>query len=212
MEFGKHEQSGDDSRCKLEAFDAQMSTRQPHLLVGLAAEVLERRQLRLDFDHERGAASREGREDVDRASFAEHGVADFNLCLPAVRSNHVDDRGNEGGMCRVEQAIQLPSAPADRAFEPCVDRSEQPSHAPNRDGVEVAALDERHELLRHPGPVGQFALGQTPSLTKQSKRSTQPDVIHADRMPVNASPALMLRLLEIDQRLPPSNPPNTSPI
>jgi hypothetical protein len=143
-----------------------------------AEQLLDRRQLGLHLDDEEGRRGLVPSQQVDRAIFSEMGIGHLGNDRPSEPREFSSDRPDERCVRLVEHPVDLPASPSDLQFRARPDRPENAPQAPERHGLEVPSLDQRHDGLAHAGPLGDVHLTPIESNSEHPHQSTNVPIVH----------------------------------
>lgn len=157
--------------------------RQPALAIDAREQLLDVHELRLELDHEQRPAALVPREDVDRPALAVVRERDLRRECPPVRREKPGELIVELRVTGGQQPVQLTAAPARPDVDQDAEHARDPPHGVQEGGPQLATLDARHRRLRHPGPPGDFRLGQLEPDPNHPARPTEPHVVHGCQHP-----------------------------
>lgn len=186
---GEHQQPGEVRRPPPEALGDDLRC-QPNLRVVTPQRLLDRRDLRLDLDHEQRSARGVPCHQVDRPALAEDGKGHLGPRLPAERFQATRDSADERRMTLVHQPVQLAGAEPQLHAQLGAERPRMSSQSPHRHVLDPPAFDQRDDVLADPRPVGDVLLAPGQAMPKHPEASPQPDVVHHDILGRTASPGL----------------------
>jgi hypothetical protein len=146
------------------------------LLIMLPKCLLDARELSLDLDDEQGAGVGMPSEDVDRAALAIDCIGHFQPELPARLRQQVDDRADQARVTFVEQSIEVTASPSKLDEQVRVEHARDGSHLGERNLLQVTALHQRHDTLRHACAPSHINLAPTEAVTQRAESRADSDV------------------------------------
>lgn len=161
-----------------------------HLAVVRGEQVLEVGDPGLDLDDDQGAVRLVPAHDVDAAPLA--GVAErvLDQDLPARRPQTAHDLLDEPRVRRVEEPVELRTAPARRERQRRVERSPDVPQRPERDASESSTLDLGDALPGDAGDPPDIRLAETAVPPKRADQQTNGGILHSPSVGVGAHRAL----------------------
>ena len=167
--------------------------RKPQLRIVYAQRLLDRGELRFDFDDEQRARRSVPGKDVDRASLSIHRKGNLRASLPAERLQDLRGSTDQGGMGLVHQPVELTSAPSNDEEHLCVEGLCDLTEAPDRHCRYAAAFQARDHVLACPGLVREVLLSPPAAMTECSDPAAGAQVVHRGSLVEAAQPALIGR-------------------
>ena len=144
-------------------------------------EFVDVRDVGLELDDQQRSVAGVPGDDVDHAALRVDREGDFGGELP-LRQRFPEpgsDRVVQRGVPSIEESIEVASPPSSKEVDPNIECVGDDPHGPERQGVEMAALDTGHGRVRNAGTRREITLPPAPALPDRSDGRAQPRVIHS---------------------------------